>query len=120
MGISFKNQTIVILKPNYVTERGDSIEDWTSPTRINQSGCRVQPRVRDEVYFSGTNDSGGVSRNAVVRAFVVFAPYDTPVTEYDKVEYEGRQYSVEGSVRPWRSVTGDLAHVEFVIEEVAG
>lgn len=120
MGISFANQSIVILKPIYVTERGDSLPTWSSPTRITQSGCRLQPRVRDEIYFAGTNDQGGVARDAVQRAYVVFAPFNTPIDEHDRVEYLGRQFDVEGMIRPWRSVTGDLAHVEFVIQEIQG
>lgn len=120
MAISFANQTIVILKPNYTSERGDEITDWSSATRITQSRCRLQPRVRDEVYFAGTNDQGGVARDAVLRAFVVYAPLDTPITEYDRIEYQGRQYDVEGMVRPWLSATGDLAHIEFVVQEVRG
>ncbi len=118
--ISFQNQTITILKPTYISERGDQIVDWSNPTRIVQNRCRLQPRVREEVYFAGTNDQGGVARDAVLRAFVVFAPLDTPITEYDSIEYEGRRYEVEGMVRPWRSVTGDLAHIEFVVQEVQG
>lgn len=120
MGVSFQNQTIVILKPNYINERGDAIVDWTNPTRVTQSRCRLQPRVRDEIYFAGSNGQGGVARDAVQRAFVVFAPLDTPITEYDRIEYKGIQFDVEGFIRPWLSVTGDLAHIEFVVQEISG
>jgi hypothetical protein len=120
VAISFANQTITILKPNYIVERGDSIVDWSNPTRLTQDRCRLQPRVRDEVYFAGTNDQGGVARDAVLRAYVVFAPYETPITEYDAVEYKGGRFEVEGMVRPWLSATGDLAHIEFIIQEIQG
>lgn len=120
MSISFKNQSVVRLRATVTEQRGDKVRDWSTAAELTITGCRLQPRVRDEIHFSGSNDLGGAARHGVVRSFVLFAPFDADITELDRVRYNGRVYEVEGNVRPWISVSGDLAHIEVVLADVAG
>lgn len=117
--ISFKNQTITVLRPTFVVERGDEVPDWSNPTQHLITGCRLQPMSADEVLFSGAG-GGGTARNAVVSRWKLLLPSGADITEHDRVRYADAVYEVDGFVQHWPSPTGALAHGEAVLRRVEG
>lgn len=118
--ISFKNQTITVLRPTLIVERGDEVPDWSLPPAQHLiAGCRLQPMSADEVLFSGAG-GGGTARNAVVSRWRLLLPADADLHEHDRVRYEGNDYEVDGLVQHWPSPTGALAHGEAVLRRVEG
>lgn len=110
--ISFKTQTITVLRPGTRSERGDTIPDWATATTHTVPGCCVQPDNGDEVTDRG--------RDAVVRRWKVLGPAGADVTSLDRVRWDGADYDVDGPIASWSSPSGALAHVEFVIQRVEG
>jgi hypothetical protein len=118
MTISFKIETVTVIRAAVVVERGDNMPDWVNATEHPLPGCRLQPMATDEVLFSGSG-SGGMARDAVVTRWKLFGPYDADLTALDRVR-AGVVYEVDGQVQRWRSPTGRLAHIEVVLRRVDG
>lgn len=109
--ISFKRDSVTIIRPNYVTERGDLVKSWTGATEHTETGWRVQPLVGDEVLGD---------RDAVVRRWKGLGPPAADITEMDRVRHAGIVYEVDGAVQRWPSPTGLLAHTEVTLKLVEG
>lgn len=121
MTLSFKNQTITVIRPGTVLERGDDLLDWDSATEHFVDDCRLQPMATEEVLFTGSAASeGGTARDAVVTRWKWFGPYDADLDPRDRIRYEGIEYEVDGQVRRWPSPTERLAHAEAVFRRVDG
>lgn len=121
MTISFKDQTATVVRPAWVDERGDLIEDWSNAAEHDIDGCRLQPMATDEVLFSGATDSeGGVARNAVVIRWKLFLPDGADIEAHDRIRFRSELYEVDGEPLRWESPTGFLAHVETVLRRVEG
>lgn len=120
MGVSFKNQTVVVVRPDWVVERGNRIPDWSNATEFPVSGCRVQPMTGDEVMFSGASDEGGTNRDSVITRWKLFGPPGMDIEAYDRVRHLGKTYEVEGPPQEWPSPTGVLRHTEARLMLVEG
>lgn len=62
---SFATQTINLLAPTLIDERGEQVEDWSNPTRTPVEGCSVQP---------GNGDRDFEHADGVVADFTVYLP----------------------------------------------
>ena len=40
---SFARQSVTLLTPDLITERGETVEDWSNPSETVVPGCSVQP-----------------------------------------------------------------------------
>lgn len=121
MVISFKTETITVIRPTYITERGNQIPDWDNTTEHSVTGCRVQPMAGEEVLFSGAGE-GGQARDAVVSRWKIFGPDGAAMDldEQDRVRHAGIVYEVDGYIQRWPSPTGVLRHDEAVLRRVDG
>jgi hypothetical protein len=117
--ISFKNQTIIVVRAAQIVERGDTVLDWDNVTEHEISGCRVQPRVGEEVLFSGDGGSGA-GRDAVISRWWLTLPSGADITSQDRVKWQGAVYEVDGTVQWWESPTRALAHGEAVLRRAEG
>lgn len=111
MTISFKNQTVTVIRPAWVNERGTLIPDWGNVTEHTVTGCRVQPAAGDEVH--------GL-RDAVINRWNLYAPPAADIEATDRVRYAGIVYDVEGEIRRWPSPTGFLANTQATLQRVEG
>lgn len=119
MTVSFATDTVTVIRPAWIVERGDEIPDWSSASEHQITGCRVQPMSGEEVLFSGSG-GGGAARDAVISRWKLFAPTGADITERDRVRHQGVVYEVDGSIQRWPSPTGTLAHTEAVLQRVEG
>lgn len=109
MTISFKTQIITVIRPGTLLERGNQVDDWSSATEHQVTGCRLQPQA-------GQEGAGGRREDAVQRRWKLFAPQGADVTERDRVRHQGQVYEVAAYVQHWPSPTGTLAHVEATLQ----
>ena len=122
MTISFKNQTVTVIRPvNYIEERGDRFPDWSTAEEHELRGCRVQPMASDEVLFSGSvTNEGGTARDGIVTRWKLFTSANPNLTPHDRIRYDGVVYEIDGQVLDWPSPTSALAHSEVVLKRVDG
>lgn len=86
--------------------------DWSqAPAELDVTGCEVQP---------GTTQEYLLSRDQVLVAWTVFAPAGTDVTEYDRVRFNGRAYTVYGHPAEWDSPSGRMNYMEIVLQDWKG
>lgn len=92
--LSFATQSVVILTPNVIVERGEEVEDWSSPNRAIVSGCSVQPG-------SGRRDFDHA--DAVEADFTIYAPPTATIPRRARVELPvtDGQFIILGEPEPW-------------------
>ena len=74
---------------------GDATLDWANPARKSISGCHWQPVIGEEI---------STDRSAVISRWRWWGPLDADVTDQDRIEVDGIQYRIDGSVEEWRAL----------------
>lgn len=110
---SFAADTITIVEPVLVDDRGTTVADWTQPpaSETEVTGCSVQPGASSEAL-------GG--RQGVTVRWTVYAPLSAPVTAHSGVLWHGTLYQVDGEPARWASPTGALGHLVIVLIDQEG
>lgn len=67
--------------------------DFTDPDSLPIEGCSVQPGAPQEEILR--------DRDAVTTLWTVWAPGDPDVTEHDRVQWQGADYEVDGTISRW-------------------
>lgn len=99
---SFATDTLTVLEPVLVDDRGTLTPDWTQPpTETTITGCSVQPAGSDETD----------SRQNVAVRLTVYMPPGSPVTAWSRIRYQGGDYHVDGHPDVWKSPTGSVSHM---------
>lgn len=111
--ISFKNQTVTVIRAPLIAERGDQIRDWDNAVEHQVAGCRMQPQT-------GAEGTGERRADAVQLRWKLFAPPGADIVEQDRVRRDGIVYEVAEYVQHWPSPTGTLAHTEVVLQRWEG
>lgn len=114
---SWWRDTITVVEPGSVVERGTARPDWSTATRTRVDCCQMQPLAGDEQF---TVLDGNGRRTAVVTRWKMFAPPAAPVTASCRVEHAGVTYELDGPPRNWPSASGALGHIEAVLQRVEG
>lgn len=91
---SFARQTVALLTPNLIEERGETVEDWSNPNRTEVSGCSVQP---------GSGDRDFEHADGVTADYTVYLPPDAVVPRRARVELPTTdgQFIILGEPQPW-------------------
>lgn len=91
---SFATQTITLLTPSLITERGESVEDWGAPVRTPVLGCSVQP---------GNGSRDFEHADGVTADFTVFIPPTVSVPRRARVELPvtDGDFILLGEPEPW-------------------
>lgn len=93
-------------------EYGNSSLDFGTPGRSDITGCSVQP-------VSGSEFNEG--RDAIVTRWTLFLPLSGDLTGYDRIEWRGVSYLVDGSVGEWDDpFNGVLSHKVCLLKLVEG
>lgn len=90
----FAKQTIVLLEPVLIVERGETVEDWAAPLRTPVPGCSVQP---------GDGDADHVHADGETADYTVYVPPGAALPEKFRVELPtaAGQFTVQGEPAPW-------------------
>ena len=96
--------TITILRPVMVNDRGTQVPDWSQPPveTVSVKGCSVQPQT-------GADDRS--QRDALSGVFVVYAPPETRVGAFDQVFVADYSSPLKTTGEPVRWTIGFLDHV---------
>lgn len=99
-------ESITILTPVLVTERGSQVPDWKQPpaTTLTVPGCSVQPQ-------GGADDRA--HRDALGAVFTVWAPPGTQIGSLDHVLVDSYPGPLILDGEPMRWAVGFLDHVVF-------
>lgn len=91
---SFARQTVNILTPSLIEERGEMVEDWATPESVTVSGCSVQP---------GSGDRDFEHANGVTADYTVYLPPDAVVPRRARVALPTTdgQFIILGEPEPW-------------------
>lgn len=113
----FFTHTITRVRAAQVTDRyGNLVTDWSAAERVAISGVVVQPVSQTETVTETT-------RQVVTTGYRVYTEpgSDVDVRATDRIEWSGEVWEVLGEVARWPNpVTGDVHHVEFDMQRVAG
>lgn len=109
---SWATQTITVVEPTLVDDRGTMVADFDNPaSETVVTGCSVQPGASAEVL---------AARQGVSIRWTVYAPAATVVTAHSAVRFGGRLYDVDGEPQRWPSPTGALAHTVILLVDHEG
>lgn len=109
---SFAAQTIAVVEPTMVDDRGTMVPNYDTPaSETTVTGCSVQPGASAEVL---------AARQGVSIRWTVYAPAGVAVTAHSAVRYAGRLYDVDGEPQRWPSPTGALNHTIVLLVDHEG
>lgn len=109
---SFADDTITRIRPATKTVRGSVIPDWDNATRLNISECSFQPAA------TSLSQDGRVL--GVTDGVTCYAPYDADVQEGDRIEHDGKVYTINGAPRRWKSPSGARSNTMLNLERWSG
>lgn len=91
----FAHQTVQLIHPTSVTERGSTRYDYTTaPTTETIERCIMDPQ------------ESGEADNGVLYEYTLRAPAGTNITEFDHVRFKGIDYEVVGKPKVLESPLG--------------
>lgn len=108
--------TITIISPAWVNERGTERPDWGNAAETVVHRCHVQPLAGSESFDTG--EAG--RRTAVITRWKAFLPPGVALSAHDRVGHQGETYELDGPPRLWPSATGRLTHIEAILQQVEG
>lgn len=109
---SWAADTVTIIRPSMVSERGKDRPDYNSPASTETvGGCSVQPAGTSE------NLSG---RQASLSRLTLYMPAGTEVGAHDMVLWQGVRYHATGASQAWRSPFGGVSHSIVSLTEWEG
>lgn len=110
---SFASQTVELVEPALVEDRGQQVPDWDAPPASVTvvPGCSVQPGASAETLDA---------RQGVTVRWTVYAPAGIPATAHTGARYDGVLYAIDGAPARWPSPTGGLDHVVLLLVDWQG
>lgn len=104
--------TVERLRPGTKTARGSEIADWSNPEVVEITGCSMQP--------AGTELSQDGRVQGITDGYTCYLPPGSDVQEGDRIRYDGKTYTINGSPRIWKSPSGRLNHIQLELERWDG
>lgn len=110
---AWARQSIAVVEPALVDDRGTMVPDWsaTPVSEVTVPGCSVQPGASAEVLEA---------RQGVSVRWTVYAPASVALSAHSAVRYAGRLYDVDGEPQRWPSPTGALDHTVILLVDHEG
>jgi len=101
---------LTITTPGTATDRYDDARpDWTNPTRTRTA--------RGWLTETGSTEEVG-AREAVVSAWRLFLPANTPITSSDRITVNGDTFEVDGDPHHAQTPSG-AHHLEVPLRKIA-
>ena len=90
----FARQSVTIVTPGTIIERGQPVEDWSTPTRTTITGCSIQP---------GSGERDHENADGVTADYTVYLPPSAVVPRRARVELPTTdgQFVLQGEPEPW-------------------
>lgn len=106
--------TVTRLRPTTRTDGyGDTVEDWTTPTRLDFADVAWHP--------STTSEDAEAGRSAILSGLTIYLPFDADVTADDRFEVDGTVWHVDGTPARWKNPwSGWAAGCVVALERKAG
>lgn len=104
-------QTVVRLRPTIKSVRGSDVLDWSNPDTLVVKGCSVQPGTTE------LSQDGRVL--GVLDGAMCYMPPGTDVKEGDRIQYDGRTYTIDGVPKKWTGAV-NLSHIQLTLRRWAG
>lgn len=108
---SFWRQTITRIRPGTKSERASTVYDWTNPDRLEIQECSVQP--------AGTSLTQDGRVQGVMDGLTVYAPEDADIQAGDRIEYQGKVYTINGDPLIWPGVAR-MQHMQLNLQRWRG
>lgn len=91
---SFAKQSLSVLMPVLIEERGETVEDWSNPVATVVAGCSIQP---------GSGDRDFEHADGVTADFTAYLPPTAIVPRRARVELPmtDGQFIILGEPEPW-------------------
>lgn len=100
---SFCRDTVTVIRPKMVDQRGSLVPDYTQATESTLSGVSVQPSSTAdstvEVRFNSSFDA------------IMYAPANADIQRLDRIRWRTFTFDVDGVAMPWVSASGSLDHM---------
>jgi hypothetical protein len=100
---SFCRDAVTVRRAPLVQMRGTTARDWRAATAHTVPGCSLQPASTEGTW-------GDTRSGSTVRA-VLYLPPGADVEHGDKIEFDGREYAMDGDPLTMRSPTGRVTHL---------
>lgn len=108
--LDIMQQSVTRLRASRVPDdRGNQVDDWSTPTTVAIPGCSVQPGVTSE---------DRLNRDTTLIAYTVIAPAGIDVLSTDRIVYSGQTYEIDGEPERWE--TGILDHTTLYLKRWEG
>ena len=104
--------TIIRIRPGTKTSRGSTIPDWEHADTLEIGGCSVQPAS------TGLSQDGRVL--GISEGFTIYLPPGSDVQAGDRIEVDGKFYTINGEPKAWKGATGRVSHVQLNVERWQG
>ena len=108
---SFWTQSIVRIRPGTKTERGSTVYDWDNASRLEITGCSVQP--------AGTSLSQDGRVQGIMDGLTVYLDEGADVKAGDRIEYGGNVYTINGDPLLWPGVM-NMQHMQLNLQRWRG
>lgn len=108
---SFCTQEVERIRPSTKESRGSTILDWSKTSNLTINGCSMQPAsttLSEDGRVLGISD-----------LYTLFAPADADIEAGDRIEFEGKTYTVVGDVRV-QPAASRLQHIEISLRRYHG
>lgn len=110
---TFARETVTIIHPGTMADRGVTVPDWEHATRSTVAGCSVQP--------AGTSRTFASARVLNIQdAYTLYAPPGAPIVPGDRVECSAGRFETDGAPEIWTSPTGKVSHVQWTLRRWEG
>lgn len=115
---SFCRKTVTVIHPSTRVERGTTIPDWSSVTKRKVRGCSMQPSSTDSTQVRNMRLVPSV--NSTETAYTLYMPPNAPVQSGDRIDVDGKTWSVDGEPLVWESASGALSHMVVELKRYRG
>lgn len=113
------NDTITILVPTVVIDERDNTQYLEYSDGVTVRNCSLQPFLMTE-KFQEEYTTERESTRTFYRVFVPVTPETLEIDETYQVRFNGDVYEVHALPGEWRSLTGRLDHIAFLVKRRVG
>ena len=108
---SFCTQEVKRIRPSTKESRGSMILDWSNVSNLTIEGCSMQPAsttLSEDGRVLGISD-----------LYTLFTPPDADIDAGDRIEFEGKTFTVVGDVRV-QPAASRIQHKEISLRRYHG
>ena len=109
---SFAKDTITVIRPAEREVRGTTVFDWNNAVEHTETNCSFQP--------AGTSLTMDGRVLGITDGATCYCPDTADILEGDRIRFNGKTYTINGSPRRWTSPSGLRSSILLNLEEWSG